>query len=247
MTVATTNTSSPPTAHGAWLVLGTAVLLGAMLGGNPGKGTLALTLSAVFSFAGMNRLLFGLRHAHTHRAAIVRGSIFLGLALATGIWTITEVGFSRLAWLLPMALLFAFAQWKLHRKQRVFQLLGMIALSLALPAASIASDCPIAWPFFAVAIVFALHAGHATLRTHAHLVPKTRANAQWLAIVGGGILLAMVATDGISLPVAVAVALGLAEPLAPNWRPQQAKAVGRKETILLLLLPLAFWIDSLLK
>ncbi|MBT3339988.1 MAG: hypothetical protein HN405_03525 [Planctomycetes bacterium] len=239
-----THAPSPPSAHGAWLVLGTAVLLGAMLGGDPTKGTLALTLAAVFSFAGLNRLLFGLRNPQTHRAALVRGGIFLGLAAAAGVWTFTEVGFSRLAWLIPIALIFAVAQWRLQKKQRLFQLIGMVALSLALPAASIASGCPIAWPFFAVAIVFALHAGHATLRTHAHLMPKTRANAQWLAIVGGGLLLAMLATDGISLPVAVAVALGLAEPLAPNWRPQPAKAVGRKETVLLLLLPLAFLIES---
>ncbi len=235
-----------PRAHGAWLVLGTAILLGLLSGQRAGPGTLALSLAAVFGFCATERLLTGLKDPAHHREALHLGLLYAALGLLTGIWATWEVGPERLLWLAALAPLLGWVQFRLARRPQLrpaYEALGMVSLSLVLPAVSLSTGCPVGWPLYALSAVFTLHVLHAAFRTRAHLRPRQREMARWAGSIGGLVLLGLVGSGGVSVPFALAVAIGLAEPWAPDWRPLPARRIGLRETALIALLPLALLIS----
>lgn len=241
--------SPVPKAHGAWLILATAILLGVLSGESAGKGTLALSLAAVFGFCAVERLLVGVKDPAQHAVALRLGLVYAACGFAAGVFAAVEVGPLRLVWIGALVPLLAAAAWLLSRRPRTrpaFEVLGMVSLSLVLPAVSLSTGCPIAWPMFALSAVFALHVAHAALRTRAHLQPQRRALARWSGLAGGLILLGLTGSGGISVPLALAVAIGLAEPWAPDWKPLPARRIGWRETALIALVPLALALEGLL-
>jgi YwiC-like protein len=239
--------SALPAAHGAWLVLLTGLLMGVVLGGQPSHGTLALAITVVTTFSAAERLLTVWAAQQPRPNAMRAGIVSACLAGVSGIWTLVLVGPMRLLWLVPFALLAAWAEKRLAgkaRTRRSFEMVGMISLVLVLPAASIASGCPIAWPLAALSLAFLIHVAHAVLRTHAHMQPARRDRARIAGIVGGVIVLVLGFTQHLPLVVSLAILIGLAEPWLPNWRPMPAKKIGQRETILILGLPLALLFAS---
>jgi len=237
--------SALPAAHGAWLVLLTGLLLGTLVGGTATAGSMALALTAIAVFCAGERLVVAWTSKTPHPTALRSGLVAATVAVITGIWTLVEVGPGRLVWLVPCALLLVLLEKRLasnrHRRKE-FEFVGMAGLVLALPAASIATGCPIGWPIAALSLAFLIHVGHAVFRTHAHLQPQNRVVARWVAVGGAVIVVALIATDSLAWPVGVAVLIGLAEPWAPTWSSLPAKKVGRRETLLILALPLAWLI-----
>lgn len=234
-----------PAAHGAWLVLLTGLLLGTLVGGTATAGSLALALTAIATFCAGERLVVAWTSRRPHPAALRSGLVALGVAAVTGIWTLIEVGPMRLLWLVPAALGLVWLSTFLGKKKRLrkeFEFVGMTGLVLTLPAASVATGCPIGWPIAALSLAFLVHVGHAVFRTHAHLQPQNRVVARWVSIAGALAVGILVWAGGLAWPVGLAVLIGLAEPWAPTWSPLPAKSIGRRETLLLLSLPLAMMI-----
>jgi hypothetical protein len=235
-----------PAAHGAWLVLLTGLLLGTLVGGTATAGSLALALTAIATFCAGERLVVAMTSRTPHPTALRSGLVALSVAAIAGIWTLVEVGPMRLIWLIPIALGLVLLERQLGRskkRRKEFEFVGMVGLVLTLPAASIATGCPIGWPIAALSLAFLIHVGHAVFRTHAHLQPKNRIVARWVSIGGGVAVAVLVWTGGLAWPIGAAVMLGLFEPWAPHWSPLPAKAIGRRETLLILALPLA-WLIS---
>ncbi len=237
-----------PTAHGAWLILVTAILLGVLAGGEEaGAGTLALSLSAVFGFCAVDRLLCGLKDPERHPVALRMGIIYAVFGLLAGLIAVADVGVMRLLWIGGTAPFLGLLAWWLGRTpryRRAFEIFCMVSLSLVLPAVSLTTGCPIAWPMFALSAVFALHVMHASFRTRAHLQPHQRRLARWVGVVGGLVVLALIGSGGISVPLALAVVIGLAEPWAPDWKPMPAKRIGWRETALIALFPIALLLEG---
>ncbi len=234
-----------PAAHGAWLVLLTGLLLGTLVGGTATAGSLALALTAIATFCAGERLVVAMTSRTPHPTAMRSGLAALAVAAITGIWTMIEVGPMRLVWLVPIALGLVWLSTVLGKKKKrrkEFEFVGMTGLVLTLPAASIATGCPIGWPIAALSLAFLVHVGHAVFRTHAHLQPKNRIVARWVSVAGGITVAFLVWTGGLAWPIGAAVLLGLFEPWAPKWSPMPAKAIGRRETLLILALPLAMMI-----
>ncbi len=232
-----------PANHGAWIVLITGLGLGTLFGGDPSTGTLALSLTAVAVFCAAERLLTAASTQGGHPRALRSGLVAASIGTVTGMWTLAEVGVVKLAWVLPCALLLAMAERRLSQRKAsrpVYELVGMSALVLALPAASLASGCPIGWPLAALSLAFLIHVVHAVLRTHAHLKPKRLVIARVGGLIGIGLVVLLAALDGLPWIVALAVIFGLVEPWVPSWSPMPAKRIGRRETVLILALPLAW-------
>ncbi len=239
--------SPVPTAHGAWLILATAILLGVLSGEEAGAGTLALSLSAVFGFCAVDRLLCGLKDPERHPVALRLGLVYAAVGFLAGVFAAAEVGPLRLLWIGGAAPFLGLLAWWLARRpryRRAFEVFGMVSLSLVLPAVSLSTGCPVGWPMFALSAVFALHVMHASFRTRAHLQPRQRQLARWSGVAGGLVVLALFGSGGISVPLALAVAIGLAEPWAPDWKPLPAKRIGWRETALISLFPLALLLEG---
>jgi hypothetical protein len=226
-----------PRAHGAWLILATAILLGVLSGVEPGKGTLALSLAAIAAFCSGERWMSGAR-----KPALIH---FFTFSLAS-IWALQEVAISQLFWIGMSAGGFALTQWLLRKRRVASEINGMVALSLALPAVSLASGCPIGWPLFTLSALFSLHVLHAALRTRAHLAPKRRPIARTVGLIGGLFVLALLLTGNLGVPLALAMVIGLAEPWAPDWTPLKVKSIGWRETALLVLIPASLIVESFL-
>ncbi|RMH00758.1 MAG: hypothetical protein D6702_13125 [Planctomycetota bacterium] len=238
-----------PTAHGAWLILATAILLGVLSGEEAGPGTLALSLSAVLGFCAVDRLLVGLKNRERHPAALRLGVVYAVFGFVAGVLAALEVGWLRLLWIGGLAPFLGLAAWALSRSPRhrpAFEGFGMVCLSLVLPAVSLSTGCPVGWPLFTLWAVFALHVLHASLRTRAHLQPRHRRLARWVGVAAGLIVLALVGSGGVSEPIALAVVIGLAEPWSPDWKPLPARRIGWRETALISLFPLALLVERLL-
>ena len=226
-----------PRAHGAWFILATAILLGILSGEEPGRGTLALSLAAIAGVCSAERWMAGARKpALLHLA---------GFCLAGG-WALQEVALSQLFWIGISAGGFAITQWFLRKRRIAFEIIGMVALSLALPAVSLASGCPIGWPLFTLSALFSLHVLHAALRTQAHLAPKRRPIARIVGLFGCLFVLALLLTGNLGVPLALAIVIGLAEPWAPDWAPLKAKSIGWREAALLALIPASLIVESFL-
>ena len=224
------------------MVLLTGLLMGTLVGGTATAGSVALALTAIATFCAGERLVMAMTSRKPHPTAMRSGIAALAVAAVTGIWTLIEVGAMRLIWLVPIALgLVWLSTWLGKRKKlrKEFEFVGMTALVLALPAASIATGCPIGWPIAALSLAFLVHVGHAVFRTHAHLQPKNLMVARGVSIAGGLAVAFLVWTGGLAWPIGAAVLLGLFEPWAPKWSPLPAKSIGRRETLLILALPLA--------
>jgi len=116
----------------------------------------------------------------------------------------------------------------------------MCALALTLPSASLVAGCPIGWPLAALSLAYLIHVGHAVLRTHAHLDPMLRRRARLAGLFGAGLVCALSLSGGLPVILAFAVLLGLIEPWLPRWQRMPAKRIGRRETLLLAALPLAW-------
>ncbi len=239
--------SALPAAHGAWLVLLTGLLLGTLVGGTATAGSLALALTSIATFCAGERLILAMTSKKPHPTAMRSGLIALAVATIAGIWTLIEVGPMRLIWLVPVALGLVVLERQLGRskkRRKEFEFFGMIGLVLTLPAASIASGCPIGWPIAALSLAFLIHVGHAVFRTHAHLQPQNRIVARWVAVGFALLVIALVLSESLAWPIGLAVLIGLAEPWMPTWSPLPAKSVGRRETLLILSLPVAWLISQ---
>ncbi len=226
-----------PRAHGAWIILATAILLGLLYGEQPGPGALALSLAAIFGFCTAERAF-----AKAWRAASIHA---LAFCLAA-VWSTFEVPLSQLVILASAAGAFAIVQFFLRHRRVAFEVVGMVSLSLVLPAVSLATGCPVGWPLFALTAVFAMHVMHAAFRTRAHLSPKRRPTARIVGLGAGLVVLGLLLTGSIGIPIALAVGFGLAEPWAPDWTPLRARTIGLRETALIALVPVAFLVQQYL-
>lgn len=229
-----------PHNHGAWLVLAGGLLLGGLAGGSFSLPLFVLTLASLAGFVAVERTLAG-NGPRARRSAWTAAAV-AGLA---GIWLLQHEQGRRLIYLAPLAVVFSLAAVRLARRhargdRRRFELVCMSALALALPSASLVAGCPVGWPLAALSLAYLIHVAHAVLRTHAHLDPKLRGRAQLAGLFGAGLVFALAISGGLPVILAIAVLIGLIEPWLPRWQRMPAKRIGRRESLLLAALPLAW-------